>query len=60
VDTDLVSESYVVSAPRSFAGSAQRIWHIARNREGWSLDGFVTLALLAVVLAWAGVQETRS
>lgn len=50
--TDLTSESYVVSAPLSFAGSAQRIWHITRNRESWAFTGMVTLALLFILLAW--------
>lgn len=53
--TDLTSESYVVSAPLSFAGSAQRIWHITRNRESYAFAGMVTLALLFVVLAWTFV-----
>ena len=54
-ETDLVSESYVVSAPLSFAGSAQRIWHITRNYESWAYAGFVALAILAVTLAWAAI-----
>jgi hypothetical protein len=53
--TGLISESYVVSAPLSFSGSAQRIWHITRNRESWAFAGMVTLALLFILLAWTFV-----
>ncbi len=50
--THLVSEDVVVSAPASFAGSSQRIWRITRNHSGWPAAGFVTLAIVAVLLAW--------
>jgi hypothetical protein len=53
--TDLTSAEVVVSAPMSFAGSAQRIWHITRDHAGWAYAGMVTLAILAITLAWAGV-----
>jgi hypothetical protein len=48
----LVSEDVVVSAPASFSGSAQRIWHITRDHAGWTAAGFVTLAIVLIVLAW--------
>jgi hypothetical protein len=51
----LVSEDVIVSAPASFAGSAQRIWRITRDRAGWAAAGFVTLAFLLILLAWAAV-----
>ena len=50
--THLVSEDVVVSAPASFAGSAQRIWRITRDRAGWPAAGFTTLALVLILLAW--------
>jgi heme/copper-type cytochrome/quinol oxidase subunit 2 len=50
--TDLTSAEVVVSAPMSFAGSAQRIWHITRDHAGWAYAGMVTLAILAIILAW--------
>lgn len=55
MNNDLISESYVVSAPLSFAGSAQRIWHMTRNHDGWAYAGMTILAVLAVILAWTGV-----
>lgn len=54
-DGALASERVVVSAPMSFAGSAQRIWHITWKRAGWPLAGMATLALVAIVVAWAVV-----
>ena len=51
----LGSADVVISAPMSVAGSAQRIWHITRNHTGWPEAGFVTLAILAIILAWAAV-----
>ncbi len=53
--TNLTSADFGVSAPMSFAGSAQRIWHITYDHAGWAAAGFVTLALLAITLAWAAV-----
>jgi len=54
-DTHRVSGDVVVSAPASFAGSAQRIWRITHDHAGWAAAGFVTLALLLTLLAWAAV-----
>jgi hypothetical protein len=54
-NANLVSTEVVVSAPMSFAGSAQRIWRITTGHERWAYAGLVTLALLAVTLAWAAV-----
>ena len=54
-DGALASERVVAAAPMSFTGSAQRIWHITWGRAGWPAAGFITLALLAVVLAWTAV-----
>ena len=53
--TNLTSADVVVSAPVSFAGSAQRIWRITRDHAGWAYAGLVTLAVLAITLAWAAV-----
>lgn len=49
----LPSERVIVAAPMSFAGSSARIWRITEGRDGWALAGMVTLAVLAVLLAWA-------
>jgi len=49
----LASEQVIVSAPMSFMGSAQRIWRITRYRAGWAAAGMITLAVLAVIVAWA-------
>jgi hypothetical protein len=49
------SATVVVAAPMSFAGSAQRIWLLARGRAGWALAGLGTLAVLLIVIAWAAV-----
>ena len=49
----LASADVVIAAPASFTGSAQRIWRITRGHTGWPAAGFVTLAVLAVVVAWA-------
>jgi hypothetical protein len=54
-DTNPVSSGVVISAPMSFTGSAQRIWHITRDHVGWAYAGMVTLAILAITLAWAAV-----
>jgi hypothetical protein len=35
-DTNPVSSGVVISAPMSFTGSAQRIWHITRDHFGWA------------------------
>jgi hypothetical protein len=39
----------------SFAGSAQRIWRITYGHAAWAYAGLVTLAILAVTVAWAAV-----
>lgn len=52
----LGSEKVVISAPFSFAGSAQRIWKITNTDNTllkWLL--FVPLALLLVMFAWSFV-----
>lgn len=52
----LASESMVVSAPMSFAGSAKRIWKITQTDNAamkWLV--LVPFALLAVLLAWTAV-----
>lgn len=51
-DGALASERVVAAAPMSFTGSAQRIWHITWGRDGWPAAGFITLALLAIAVAW--------
>jgi len=49
----LVSEKVVVSAPFSFAGSAQRIWKITKIENAlleWLL--LVPVALMLIMFAW--------
>ena len=53
--TNLTSADVVVSAPMSFTGSAQRIWHITSGRYGWAYAGMVTLAISSITVAWAAV-----
>jgi len=55
VGNGLASERVIVAAPASFAGSAGRIWRITRGRSGWAATGLVTLAVLAIAVAWAVV-----
>ena len=52
---NLTSADVVVSAPLSFTGSAQRIWHITYDHDGWAYAGLVTLAVLAITVSWAAV-----
>jgi hypothetical protein len=52
---NLASADVVVSAPMSFAGSGQRIWRITYGHVSWAYAGFVTLAILAVTVAWVAV-----
>ena len=50
----LASEDVIISAPMSYAGSAQRIMRVRRRApEGWKLVVITVLAILAVVLVWA-------
>lgn len=51
----LPSERVIIQAPMSFTGSAGRIWRITEDRAGWPLAGLVTLAVLGIITAWAGV-----
>ena len=52
----LPSERVIIQAPLSFTGSAGRIWRITEERApGWQHAGWITLAVLAITLAWAGV-----
>jgi hypothetical protein len=51
-NTDLTSADVVVSAPMSFAGSAQRIWRLQRYHDGWAKAGLTALALLLITVAW--------
>jgi uncharacterized membrane-anchored protein len=52
----LPSQRVVVAAPLSFAGSAGRIWPMARGHSsGWVTAAAVTGALLLILLAWAFV-----
>lgn len=49
----LASESVIVSAPLSFAGSAQRIWKIAETDNVWIKWLLaVPVALMLIVGAW--------
>lgn len=52
---NLASADVIIAAPASFTGSAQRIWRITRGHASWPLAGFVTLAVLAITVAWAAV-----
>src|ERR1700749_2815314 len=51
----LPSERVIIQAPLSLTGSAGRIWRITEDRAGWVKAGMVTLAVLAITFAWAGV-----
>jgi hypothetical protein len=42
----------VVSAPMSFAGSAQRIWPMTYARSGWEQGAMTFLAMSLIALAW--------
>ena len=56
MSTRLASENYVVSAPMSFTGSAQRIWRLTHlGRGAWAAVGLVVAAILLIILAWAAV-----
>ncbi len=49
----LASEDVIISAPMSYAGSAQRIMRLRRRAEsGGSLVAFTTAALVLIVFAW--------
>jgi hypothetical protein len=47
-----LTDDVVVSAPMSFAGSAQRIWRITRGHTGWPGAGFVAVALVSITVVW--------
>jgi Flp pilus assembly protein TadB len=47
------SEGVVVSAPMSFAGSAQRSWKLTRDRSGWVKPLVVAGVLLLILLWWS-------
>lgn len=52
----LASEDVVVSAPMSFAGSAQRIWKITRSSDHPAAKVILySLAVTGVVVAWVVV-----
>ena len=54
--TRLPSEDVIISAPMSYAGSAQRIMRLRRlAHPGSTLVAITVLAVLLVLLAWAGV-----
>jgi hypothetical protein len=49
----LASEEVIISAPMSYAGSAQRIIRLRRRAPvGWELTAVTTLAVLLIVMAW--------
>lgn len=49
----LASEDVIISAPMSYAGSAQRIIRLRRRAEGTkNLTAITALAILLIVLAW--------
>jgi Flp pilus assembly protein TadB len=48
----LESEKVVVSAPMSFAGSAQRVWKLTRDKEGGPKIAFVIIAFLILSIWW--------
>lgn len=50
----LASEDVIISAPMSYAGSAQRIIRLRRRAPaGWKLVAITLLAVLLIVLVWA-------
>jgi hypothetical protein len=52
-NANLPSDSIVISAPMSFAGSAQRIWPLTR-RDHPALRALMTiLATVLIMLSWA-------
>lgn len=51
----LASEQIVVSAPLSFAGSAQRIWKITDQDQPAMKYGMMVVAVLLIALAWTFV-----
>src|SRR5208283_4934632 len=52
----LESEKVVVAAPLSFAGSAARIWKLTGiTANPWGRVGLGALAILLILVAWAGV-----
>jgi len=54
--TRLASEDVIISAPMSYAGSAQRIMRVRRRvRGGWKLVAITVLAIVLVFFVWAAV-----
>jgi uncharacterized protein DUF1707 len=52
--TRLASEDVIISAPMSYAGSAQRIMRLRRRAPGgWKLVAITLLAILLVLVVWA-------
>jgi len=51
----LSSEQVVISAPLSFAGSAQRIWKITDHDAPVMKYGMIVVALLLISVAWSFV-----
>lgn len=49
------SDSIVISAPLSFAGSAQRIWPMTRRDQPVLRGLMIVVAGLFILLAWATV-----
>ncbi len=49
----LASEEVIISAPMSYAGSAQRIIRLRRRADGgWELAAVTSLVVMLVVMAW--------
>ena len=49
----LASEDVIISAPMSYAGSAQRIVRLRRRVDaGWELTAVTTLVVVLIVTAW--------
>jgi hypothetical protein len=51
----LASDSIVISAPMSFAGSAQRIWPMTRRDHPAMRTLMIVLASVLIILMWAVV-----
>lgn len=52
VPARLASEDVIISAPLSYAGSAQRIMRVRRGVSGNQLIAVTTAAVVLIVLAW--------
>jgi hypothetical protein len=52
----LASEEVIISAPLSYAGSAQRIARLRRRVDaGWELTAITTLVVVLIVMVWTFV-----